>query len=100
MPAGGDTRSGHAWITVAEAAQARGSARPRCGAAQVGNLPNAYRSGRVWLTTLPDVRQWLNGARHRPGRQPRHAAGTAGRSGAASVAPAEPPSAVRTAAAD
>ena len=75
MPTEKGEASGHAWITVAEAAQAAGVSpstlrRP----AQVGNLPNAYRSGRVWLTTLPDVRRWLRGARHRPGRKPRHAA--------------------------
>lgn len=83
MPEDGSLDGGHPWITVAEAAQTAGvSPSTLRRAAQVGNLPNAYRSGRVWLTTLPDVRRWLKGARHRPGRKPGHAPSTARVSGA------------------
>ncbi|MGH2352491.1 MAG: hypothetical protein ACRDJN_12855, partial [Chloroflexota bacterium] len=67
---GAARRDRREWMTLAEAAALVGVQPVTLRrAALVGTLV-AQRSGKVWLTTEPDVRAWLRAARHRPGPRP------------------------------
>jgi transposase len=75
------------WMGLAAAAGRLGlNRRTLSCAAKAGRL-EARRDRLLWLTTLPAVEAWLEGARHRPGPLPGHGRGRPRR-------PAGPPGAV------